>query len=366
MSVDAQNQSPGSGLRLAPLAGLVTFLVGAGVLLVTGAFFYAILMRQPLFAPGYFPTAVLILCYYVCNGFLLCIFLYLLLCLLLLVSQLVPEVSFLFYQSAVVLVLLQCLIFRVRINWGWLHTGALPLVISDKLWRYDVAIFSAMMLFSALFMLLPGMNSSNTYSVYLYSTLSLIVALLALNFALRRHAAHGALRSDVVDRWVSGRIIDAQITDYLARRWLGLILIFTTYAFVIVSFSTIYYYIDHCSEEHFPCTFVDSSLLRQDDDATARGWKNFNVNPAETWFDVDRSTGRVYGGEVGRLKVFLPYLYFSVVTSTTVGYGDIFPVSITAVWLVIVHHFISIILLIGFAGQVAGFSVEESQANRPP
>ena len=51
----------------------------------------------------------------------------------------------------------------------------------------------------------------------------------------------------------------------------------------------------------------------------------------------------------------LPYLYFSVVTTTTVGYGDISAKSVTATWIVILHHVIAVALLIGMAGQVAGF-----------
>jgi len=46
------------------------------------------------------------------------------------------------------------------------------------------------------------------------------------------------------------------------------------------------------------------------------------------------------------LRQFLPYLYFSVVTTTTVGYGDISPRTLTATWLVIIHHLIAIALLI--------------------
>jgi hypothetical protein len=52
----------------------------------------------------------------------------------------------------------------------------------------------------------------------------------------------------------------------------------------------------------------------------------------------------------------LPYLYFSVVTSTTVGYGDIYPLSASAVWIVIVHHVFAIFLLIALLGQVSGFN----------
>ncbi len=45
-----------------------------------------------------------------------------------------------------------------------------------------------------------------------------------------------------------------------------------------------------------------------------------------------------------------------MVTSTTVGYGDISPLSVSAVWIVIVHHLASIILLIAVVTQLASFS----------
>ena len=49
-----------------------------------------------------------------------------------------------------------------------------------------------------------------------------------------------------------------------------------------------------------------------------------------------------------------------MVTSTTVGYGDISPLSVSAVWIVIVHHLASIILLIAVVTQLASFSGTQS------
>ncbi|MBV8737341.1 MAG: hypothetical protein JO007_08800 [Alphaproteobacteria bacterium] len=45
-------------------------------------------------------------------------------------------------------------------------------------------------------------------------------------------------------------------------------------------------------------------------------------------------------------------------TSTTVGYGDIYPLTESARWMVIIHHITSIILLIVIVGQVASITIE--------
>jgi hypothetical protein len=59
---------------------------------------------------------------------------------------------------------------------------------------------------------------------------------------------------------------------------------------------------------------------------------------------------------------FLPYLYFSVVTSTTVGYGDVSPLSVSAAWIVIIHHLIAIVLFVVVVAQLGNFTISPASS----
>ena len=50
-----------------------------------------------------------------------------------------------------------------------------------------------------------------------------------------------------------------------------------------------------------------------------------------------------------------------MVTTTTVGYGDITPISNSAVWIVIFHHLTSIILLVGVVAQLTNLQATECE-----
>jgi hypothetical protein len=144
--------------------------------------------------------------------------------------------------------------------------------------------------------------------------------------------------------FIAIRYIDREILKFLKARLAGFLMFALLYSLVIIGFSTTYYYIDNCETGTFACGLVVQDGFTGIGDSTD-GAKNFR--------------GIVPSKSGTTLRQFLPYLYFSVVTTTTVGYGDISPKSVTAAWLVIIHHLVAIGLLIGVAGQVAGLSIRQ-------
>jgi hypothetical protein len=219
-------------------------------------------------------------------------------------------------------------------------------------WKWDIGFQIAVI---SLFLLvtLLGANQEKTLRIYIYLYIIAGVGLAFLLYHLKRLAvtytrgqpSHAAGFKALFSP------IDAQFASYLSSRVTGVMIIVAIYTYVITSFAAIYYYIDHCNTENDLCAYVDfSPVNRKWIQERDYDWKNFSINPEAT----------VNGGTYSKISVFLPYLYFSVVTTTTVGYGDVYPISVTAVWLVILHHLVSIVLLIGIAGQVAGFTMRQS------
>lgn len=148
--------------------------------------------------------------------------------------------------------------------------------------------------------------------------------------------------------WITVRYMDREVLKFLKDRFAGLLLFVFLYSTIIFGFSVAYYYIDNCERHNdYICNIVNTEPFLQST-TTGLNFSNINVQTC--------GEGQVCTTTFGP---FLPYLYFSVVTSTTVGYGDISPKSVTAAWLVIVHHLLAIGLLIGVAGQVAGFVAKE-------
>jgi hypothetical protein len=152
------------------------------------------------------------------------------------------------------------------------------------------------------------------------------------------------------------KYIDKQFVEFLETRGVGFVVFLALYGFVITVFAFVYYYVDHCESRDVVCSrIVDLRKFNADPskDDPPTPYRNFSaIDP-------------LLGCEEGKrdcpisLRQFLPYLYFSVVTTTTVGYGDISPRTVTATWLVIIHHLIAITLLIGVAGQVAGMVAQQ-------
>jgi hypothetical protein len=151
------------------------------------------------------------------------------------------------------------------------------------------------------------------------------------------------------------KYIDKQFMDFMQTRGAGLVVFLALYGFVIVVFAFVYYYVDHCDTNDAVCIrIVDSRKLNAD------AIKDDPPTPFKNFVQVDPNLGCEEGKQCAlTMRQFLPYLYFSVVTTTTVGYGDISPRTVTATWLVIIHHLIAIALLIGVAGQVAGMVAQQ-------
>ena len=145
---------------------------------------------------------------------------------------------------------------------------------------------------------------------------------------------------------------DVILTEFVGSKVSGLMIMIAIYFFTMISFASLYYYVDHCSATDPMCRLVDKEPVKysaeeqSDNSATKRESANF--------FLIASCAGGVPDCRI-TVNRFLPYLYFSVVTTTTVGYGDISAKSVTATWIVILHHVIAVALLIGMAGQVAGF-----------
>jgi hypothetical protein len=147
------------------------------------------------------------------------------------------------------------------------------------------------------------------------------------------------------------KYLDKQFVDFLQARGAGLLVFLALYGFVITTFAFTYYYVDHCKETDFVCRrIVDLTPFNVEPTHNGKEPAGRNFNQISPNLGCDNSAPECPIS----FRRFLPYLYFSVVTTTTVGYGDISPRSVTAVLLVLMHHLIAIALLIGVAGQVAG------------
>jgi hypothetical protein len=148
--------------------------------------------------------------------------------------------------------------------------------------------------------------------------------------------------------WMEANPLDVLAIRHLIDRSVGIGISIIIYAYVIFSFSGLYYYMDTCDTRWISCDVLNG-LNRPRVDLCEETTTNANFSGIQT--------KRCGADPTFSLNDFLPYLYFSVVTSTTVGYGDIFPQSAAARWIVIVHHIVAVILLVGVAGQMAGLSV---------
>jgi hypothetical protein len=152
------------------------------------------------------------------------------------------------------------------------------------------------------------------------------------------------------------KYIDKKFIDFLETRGAGLVVFLALYGFVIIVFAFVYYYVDHCDLRDVVCTQI-VDLRKFNADAS----KDDPPSPYRNFSGIDPLLGCNEDNKdcLISLRQFLPYLYFSVVTTTTVGYGDLTPRTVTATWLVIIHHLIAIALLIGVAGQVAGMVAQQ-------
>jgi hypothetical protein len=162
--------------------------------------------------------------------------------------------------------------------------------------------------------------------------------------------------------WRALQPFDTKFGAYIATRLPAILLVILAYLYIVVTFGGVYYYIDNCDHAEFPCNNVNySRFLGKPAEGNETCWTFNAITPLAAGEKVppnlceNHLTTKPFS-----IDAFLPYLYFSMVTSTTVGYGDIAPLSISAVWIVIVHHLASIILLIAVVTQLASFSASLS------
>jgi Ion channel len=129
-------------------------------------------------------------------------------------------------------------------------------------------------------------------------------------------------------------------------------------------FSGIYYYVDNCDSANFPCSLVDYQTFLSKDKPDLSKDKpeclSFSSIRPQVADGANPCISHRNATEFSFEK-FLPYFYFSMVTTTTVGYGDITPISNSAVWIVIFHHLTSIILLVGVVAQLTDLQATECE-----
>jgi hypothetical protein len=167
--------------------------------------------------------------------------------------------------------------------------------------------------------------------------------------------------------WMAIQPFDAKYGGHLAGRLPAILLVTLAYAYIVITFAGVYYYFDNCDSGGFPCRIVDYHRFVPPTGDTKETCWSFNIIPPQA-DSVEGHPNLCLNHRQANpltIKAFLPYLYFSMVTSTTVGYGDISPVSVSAVWIVICHHLLAIILLIGVVTQLANFSSESSRTTTP-
>lgn len=152
------------------------------------------------------------------------------------------------------------------------------------------------------------------------------------------------------------KFLDQQLVEFIRGRGMGLFMFCVLYGLVIMFFGFAYYYVDNCESDTSPaCKIIDTKLFNSDQKAEyTDDHKYRHFTTIDPRLGCNGATGCALS-----LRRFQQYLYFSVVTTTTVGYGDIAPRSVTAVWLVILHHLIAVALLLGLAGQVAGIVLQQ-------
>jgi len=162
--------------------------------------------------------------------------------------------------------------------------------------------------------------------------------------------------------WSAVAFFDNEFARYPASRAHNILLVTMVYLYVVISFAGVYFHIDNCDHEDILCSFiVYERLLTYQSDSNELCWSFHSIPPLaynnkpEVDLCKDHKTSEQFS-----LRRVLPYLYFSMVTST-VGYGDIYPISISAVWIVILHHLIAIIVFVGVVAQLANFALPQFQ-----
>ncbi len=175
-------------------------------------------------------------------------------------------------------------------------------------------------------------------------------------------------RQTLYSVWNEAHPFELQLGQYMSSRGATILLVTGTYLYVILTMACVYHYIDTCDRRFAICdlvsyqNFLPAPPTRPADTSadSENCWSFHAIAPPSVLYGAPANTCTNHAAShLFRISGFVPYLYFAVVTSTTVGYGDIYPLSMTAAWIVMFHHLISIILLVGIVGQFAGFQFRE-------
>jgi hypothetical protein len=158
-----------------------------------------------------------------------------------------------------------------------------------------------------------------------------------------------------LDLWFATQPFDTQFGRFIASILRNVGMVTLIYLYVVTTFAALYYHIDNCDHTDGVCKFVNYHKYTGSDDASTRCWTFNSVAPLAADANSPDLCETHKTDKPFTMTRFLPYLYFSMVTSTTVGYGDIAPLSVSAVWLVIIHHAVSIIVLIALVAHIAKF-----------
>lgn len=157
------------------------------------------------------------------------------------------------------------------------------------------------------------------------------------------------------DLWSATQPFDTQFARFIASILPNVALVTLIYLCVVTAFASLYYHIDNCDHADGLCRLVTYQRYTGSDEGGQRCWTFSSVAPLAADPDSSALCKTHKTDKPFTINRFLPYLYFSMVTSTTVGYGDIAPLSVSAIWLVIIHHVVSIIVLIALVAHIAGF-----------
>jgi hypothetical protein len=340
----------------------VGFALGIVLILISAAFTVSALTGLPLSTPVVCAIFLILIVLYFFHAFTVTVCIYLI---ALSVVATWPTSEFLTFQGRLAAALLDAV---PQPEGGEVLAGELAIVLccgfvfEGKRIESRASLFFYFLLVSTSLSAVLSIliqNGVNSQTVPVATTFGLISAFFGFLFYLEPKQTGRTFFTI----WSEIGLFDTQFARYVATRAQIIFLVTMAYLYVVVSFAAIYYHVDNCDHANRLCSFVvyKGFLSEQPDKELCWSFRRIppvaygNKTGADPGLCEDHKATQPFS-----VERFLPYLYFSMVTSTTVGYGDLAPLSVTAVWIVIIHHLVSIILLVAVVAQLANFSIPSS------